>query len=98
MLNSIYFLIKTDVCKDKHQVLELFFKDWVDTSCNNEVQYKVEQLPGVFMAGAGSIIHATPIFRRFRVDFEKQEDALALRLRGVPEEFQNYLEIVNHSD
>jgi hypothetical protein len=41
---------------------------------------------------AAGIAHST---KRFKVEFERQEDALALRLRGVPSEFQNYLEIVN---
>lgn len=30
-----------------------------------------------------------------KVDFEHPEDAVALRLKGIPDEFQNYLEIVN---
>ena len=30
-----------------------------------------------------------------QVDFEHPEDAVALRLKGIPDEFQNYLEIVN---
>lgn len=29
------------------------------------------------------------------VDFEKLEDALALKLMGIPDEFKNYMEIVN---
>jgi len=30
----------------------------------------------------------------FRVDFERREDAVAMSLKGVPREFQQYLEIV----
>ena len=30
-----------------------------------------------------------------QVDFEHPEDAVALKLKGIPCEFQNYLEIVN---
>lgn len=89
-MNSLYFKIKKDVDIDKHRLLELFFKDWVDDTCNNQVHYRVERdvdkdwEPGMVR------------YREtFRVDFEKQEDALALRLRGVPQEFQKYLEIVN---
>jgi hypothetical protein len=29
------------------------------------------------------------------VECERTEDAIALRLKGIPDEFQNYLEIVN---
>jgi hypothetical protein len=94
MLNSIYFIVKSNVNEDKHKLLELFFKDWVDTSCNNEVHYRVEQMPTV-QVKPGIFLPDSPTYRRFRVDFEREEDALALRLRGVPNEFQNYLEIVN---
>ena len=97
MLKSIYFVVKTDVKKDKHQILEMFFKDWIDASCNNEVEYTVEHLPDIFSRN-GYYFATAPQNKRYRVDFEKQEDALALLLRGVPEEFRNYLEIVNHSD
>lgn len=31
-----------------------------------------------------------------RVDFDNAEDALAMRLHGIPQEFQNYLEIVDY--
>lgn len=30
-----------------------------------------------------------------KVDFEHPEDAIALKLKGIPDEFQNYLEIVH---
>lgn len=33
-----------------------------------------------------------------RVDFENSEDAVALRLKGIPDEFQNYLEIVDYGN
>jgi hypothetical protein len=31
----------------------------------------------------------------FRVDFEQQEDAVAMKLKGIPVEFQKYLELVS---
>ena len=88
-MNSLYFKIKDNVNADKHRLLELFFKDWVDDTCENQVQYNVERdvdkdwEPGMVR------------YREtFRVDFDRQEDALALRLRGVPQEFRDFLEIV----
>lgn len=88
-MNSLYFKVKANVDADKQRLLELFFKDWVDDTCNNEVHYNVERdvekdwEPGMVR------------YREtFRVDFERQEDAVALRLKGVPKEFQNFLEIV----
>ena len=89
-MNSIYFKIKDNVDVDKHLLLQLFFKDWIDDTCNNQVQYKIERdvekdwIPGMVR------------YREtFRVDFEKSEDFLALKLKGVPREFQNFLEIIN---
>ena len=89
MSNSLYFKIKDSVDSDKHRILELFFKGWVDETCENQVQYKIER---------NSIKHWNPgmvhYTETFRVDFDRQEDALAIKLKGVPEELKSYLEIV----
>jgi hypothetical protein len=67
----------------------MFFKAWVDDTCNNEVGYALMR----------DYLHddykTTPVIETFRVDFERMEDAVALKLKGVPDEFQNYLEIVD---
>jgi hypothetical protein len=89
MSNFLYFKIKESVDVDKHSMLELFFKAWVDDACENQVQYKVTRdiekdwEPGM-----------VKYRETFRVDFDRPEDALAMRLRGVPSQFQTYLEIV----
>lgn len=62
------------------RILQIFFKAWVDNSCDNEVEY--------FQRSDESI----------RVDFENSEDAVALMLKGIPDEFQNYLEIVDYGN
>jgi hypothetical protein len=90
MPSSILFKIKESVDIDKHRIIELFFKDWVDDSCDNEVKIKIERdvikdwIPGMVY-----------YVETFRVDFDKPEDAVALRLRGIPPDFENYLELVN---
>jgi hypothetical protein len=85
---SLYF--KTKEAPGSFRVLELFFKAWVDDSCNNEVQYKVERdIEKDWMPG---MVH---YHETFRVDFERQEDAVALKLKGIPDEFQKYLEMLN---
>ena len=89
MLNSLFFKIKDNVDIDKHRLLEIFFKDWVDNSCNNQVHYKIER--DVIKDWKPGMIHYQ---ETFRVDFESREDATAMSLRGVPIEFQQYLEIV----
>lgn len=97
MYNSLLFRIKADVDVNKYRLLELFFKDWVDTTCDNEVHYKIESVPGTAYVYGRGAVHSKhlPTYETFRVDFDKQEDALALMLKGVPEEFQSYLEILH---
>jgi len=89
MSNSLFFKIKDSVDIDKHRLLEIFFKDWVDDSCNNQVQYKIER--DVIKDWEPGMVHYR---ETFRVDFERREDAVAMSLKGVPREFQQYLEIV----
>lgn len=83
---SLFFKIKDSAALDKHRILEIFFKSWVDDTCNNEVMYNI--IP--------SINPQKHLFEElYRIDFERVEDALALKLKGVPHEFQNYIEIIN---
>jgi len=81
---SLYFNFKID--HDKKTILEMFFKDWADSICNREVAYSISRKT---VPGSG--------FSRdiIRVDFENEEDAVALKLIGIPQEFQQYLEIVD---
>lgn len=89
MSNSLSFKIKSDVDIDKHRLLEFFFKDWVDDSCNRQVQYSIER--DVNKDWKPGMVYYN---ETFSVHFEKSEDALALKLRGIPTEFEKYLEIV----
>lgn len=77
MSNPIYYKIKDTVDADKHRLINLFFKDWVDGVCDNRVRFTSSN-------STESI-----------ADFDRQEDALAMRLHGIPPKFQMYVEIVN---
>ena len=82
---SLFFKIKDTAALEKHKLLEIFFKSWVDESCNNEVSYKVESLP-----------NQNSLFEEiFRIDFDRMEDAVIIKLKGVPLEFKNYIELIN---
>lgn len=70
-------MFKTKCPKTDAQILELFFKSWIDNECNNEVEYNIKD---------NSI---------FCVDFMHAEDAIALKLKGLPAEFNKLLEIIN---
>lgn len=87
MSSSLFFKIKDSVNVDKHKILEFFFADWVDNTCEKEVNYsserRVDERFGI------------PYYQKtLRVDFDRQEDALAIMLKGIPKEFQSYLEII----
>lgn len=84
MHTSLYFSFK--VSHDKKAILEMFFKDWADSICNKEVSYSINS-----KTVPGSGLSRDTI----RVDFANEEDAVALKLIGIPKEFQKYLEIVN---
>lgn len=91
---SILFKIKDTADLDNHRILEIFFKAWVDEICNNEVQYRV-----IRDVNDNRPMDDRDSARRwpetFRVDFNRKEDATVLKLKGIPEEFQNYLEFIN---
>ena len=85
-MNSLYFKIKDTVGVDKYQLLEVFFSDWIDSNC---VNYRVER--GIVRDSPG----ITPWGQEtFRVDFDRGEDYVAMKLRGVPQQFQGFLEIL----
>ncbi len=84
---SLFFKIKDSAPLEKHRILEIFFKSWIDDECNNEVDYT---LIDVTEAPKGSFQWE----ELYRVDFESQEDAVALKLKNVPLEFQNYIELM----
>lgn len=83
MSNPLYYKIKDNIEIDKHHLIDLFFRDWVDGACDNQVQFRLEQLdvPGK----QDTLI----------VDFYSIEDAVAMRLKGIPPKFERYMEIIN---
>ena len=80
---SIFFKIKDTMAQEKHRMVELFFKSWVDTICNNEVSIN-----------RVSYTADLDWLEIFRADFENPEDAVALKLKGIPLEYQTYIEII----
>lgn len=75
---SLYFKTKPELAADKRHLVELFFLDWIDTVSENDVNVEIEST-GVYS---------------YKVDFNKPEDALAVKLKGVPCEFNNLIELV----
>jgi hypothetical protein len=73
--------IDVKISPDKKRILEILFKDWADQICHNDVAYS-------------SILNNNSAIETIKVDFINKEDAVAIRLRGIPEEFQKYMEIV----
>lgn len=79
---SLYYrLVAAD---DKKKVLDLFFKDWADGICNDEVAYST-----VSSYRVGQKL----LYETIRVDFNNAEDATAMLLKGIPKELQTYLQM-----
>lgn len=85
MYQSSIYLHFISTPNNKH-VLRMFFEDWADRIGNNEIKYAI-----VAYKDAGP----APWHEIIRVDFANDEDATIMRLRGIPEEFQNYLKFAN---
>lgn len=87
---SLLFKIRDTAAQEKHKILEMFFKSWVDDICNNEVKYTVEH---TLRAVPDSMLDQ--VEELFRVEFDQIEDATAIKLKGIPTEFQEYIELIS---
>lgn len=73
---------------DKESVLKMFFQNWADEICNSKVSYSCVATDGDGIVWRNEII---------RVAFENEEDATIMKLKGIPDEFKNYLKIVEYT-
>jgi hypothetical protein len=73
---SIFFKIKENVSHDKHKLIEYFFNDWIDNTCERQVV-------------------CNKSLSTFRVDFKLPQDAVIVQLKGLPQEFEEYLELIH---
>lgn len=64
----------------------MFFEDWADRIGRNEIRYSIVAGDGGGMTAWNDII---------RVDFENEEDATIMKLKGIPPEFQKYLKFAD---
>lgn len=84
-MHSVNFKIKTTVGIDKHRILEILFKEWIDNICDTRSKYKTTSgtwLPDVVYADT-----------HLNVICDSDEDATIVKLAGVPKALDNYLEI-----
>lgn len=86
MYHSLYFHFTAT--KNNRHVLKMFFEDWADSICNNEVNYSIVAGDGGGLTTWNDIV---------RVDFTNEEDATIMKLKGIPEEFQKHLRLVDSS-
>lgn len=80
--STLYFHFRTT--DDNRNILKMFFENWADGICNNEVKYSIVGSDGGQTA-----------WKIIRVDFMNDEDATLVKLKGIPLEFQKYLELIN---
>ena len=86
---TLFFKIKDTPPLEKYSIVEVFFKYWVDCACNNEVNYTLQEIFAPTDSSTWEEI--------YKVEFDYAEDAIALKLMGVPKEFEQYIEIINYS-
>ena len=75
--NSIYFQCIISL-HNKH-ILRMFFEDWTDGIGDNEVRY------------VDNITNTKSNIDIIKVKFTYEEDALAMKLKGIPDEFIKYI-------
>lgn len=80
---SLYFKIKDSVVVSNVKILDIFFKDWVDDICNNEVRF-VDIAVNIMTSDNQKLV---------RVDFVHEEDATLLKLSGIPSGLDKYIEV-----
>jgi len=71
----------------KFNLIAIFLKDWIDSNCNNQVKYTLEVNP----SDLDYFLNEYTI----NVEFDNSEDALALKLKGIPERFQQNVKFMN---
>ncbi len=59
------------------RILEMFFEDWVD---DTTTQYSI-------------VVDRWQAPKMLSVQFEHSEDAVAIKLKGIPPQFQDYIEL-----
>ena len=89
----MYLRYHLKAADDKKKILEMFFKDWADSVCNNKVRYSstVESEDYYFSHGPLPAVVVTAIIK---VEFDNEEDAVAMKLKGVPPDLQQYLSLI----
>lgn len=90
MSTFIYFKFKDTINGNNSRVVDIFLKSWIDDVCQNHAKYKIVHAP----INDNACSSHTPYRDAYRVDFEKQEDAIVARLQGIPSELQKYIEIL----
>jgi len=82
------------VSGDKKKILEMFFKDWADSICNNQVRYSSTIESEDYLYGLGGPVPMPMITEIIKVEFDNEEDAVAMKLKGVPPDLQRYLSLM----
>lgn len=84
MYSSVY--IHFLATPNNRNVLHMFFEDWADNICNSNVKYSIVGGDGGGLSSWNEII---------RVDFDTEEDATAMLLKGIPNDLQKYLKFTD---
>ena len=79
---------------DKKKILEMFFKDWVDGICNNKVKYSSTVESEDYLYSRGTPLPTPIVTEIIKVEFDNEEDAVAMKLKGLPVDLRKYMSLV----
>lgn len=68
-----------------YRILESFIDEWVDNTCRDHSNYEIRECGPPANDGVARFI---------RIDFTNPEDAVSLRLQGVPPGYIKYIDFV----
>jgi len=64
----------------------MFFENWADRIGTNEIKYSVIDTVDTNIPSKSDVVREV-----IKVDFENEEDATVMLLKGIPSEFKKYL-------
>jgi hypothetical protein len=83
--NHLYFKVKESVDEENYPLLDICFKEWISGYCDTKVNIISRNVRDV---------NRYYFLTYYKVIFDHPEDLLAIKLAGLPPQFDKYLEII----
>lgn len=83
--NHLYFKVKESVDEENYPLLDICFKEWISGYCDNQID---------IISRSVRDVNRYYLLKYYKVIFNHQEDLLAIKLAGLPSQFDKYLEMI----